>query len=610
MCGITAGVAERDVAPILMDGLKRLEYRGYDSAGVALLTPANTLLRMRIAGKVQQLSEAMAQDPIAGKVGIAHTRWATHGKPSEENAHPHISGDNIALVHNGIIENYATLKRALIEKGFTFSSQTDTEVIVHCLSDFMRQGHDLLSAVQATVKLLEGAYALAVISKDTPDRVVIARMGSPLVIGVGIGEHFVASDPLALLPLTQDFVYLEEGDVGQIFVDRFEIYDEKGERVNRAQRTIQLTADYAGRGTFRHFMQKEIFEQPRALQATLAGRLIEESIQDDIFGANATAIFDQTKQIQIVGCGTSLHAGLIARYWFETLAGIPCVVDPASELRYMEKKVIPGTLLVAISQSGETADTLAAVRHGEHEPYAGRLSICNVPESALIRESDLSFLIQAGPEIGVASTKTFTATLTALLLLLGCLGRRHHFTAEKQHALVEALKQLPIQVEGLLKLDAEIQAWAKHFHDKQHALYLGRGAYYPVALEGALKLKEISYIHAEAYPAGELKHGPLALVDKDMPVVVVIPNNKLQDKLKSNLQEVRARGGELFVFAEKGVELEADFHTHVISLPQGSPFTSPILCSLPLQLLSYHVAVLKGTDVDQPRNLAKSVTVE
>ncbi|MFO1258136.1 MAG: glutamine--fructose-6-phosphate transaminase (isomerizing) [Gammaproteobacteria bacterium] len=610
MCGITAGVAERDVAPILIDGLKRLEYRGYDSAGVALLTPANTLLRMRIAGKVQQLSEAMVQDPIAGKVGIAHTRWATHGKPSEENAHPHVSGDNIALVHNGIIENYATLKRALIEKGFVFSSQTDTEVIVHCLSDFMRQGHDLLAAVQATVKLLEGAYALAVISKETPDRVVVARVGSPLVIGMGIGEHFVASDPLALLPLTQDFVYLEEGDVGQIFVDRFEIYDEKGERVNRAQRTIQLTADHAGRGTFRHFMQKEIFEQPRALQATLAGRLNDESIQDDIFGAKASVIFDQTKQIQIVGCGTSLHAGLIARHWFETFAGIPCVVDPASELRYMEKKVVPGTLLVAISQSGETADTLAAVRHGEQEPYSGRLSICNVPESALIRESDLSFLIQAGPEIGVASTKTFTATLTALLLLLGCLGRRHHFSDEKEIELIEALKQIPLQVEGLLKLDAAIQSWAKHFHDKQHALYLGRGAYYPVALEGALKLKEISYIHAEAYPAGELKHGPLALVDKDMPVVVVIANNKLQDKLKSNLQEVRARGGELFVFAEKGVELEPDPHTHVIVLPQGSPFTSPILCSLPLQLLSYHVAVLKGTDVDQPRNLAKSVTVE
>lgn len=610
MCGITAGVAERDVAPILMDGLKRLEYRGYDSAGVALLTPTNTLLRMRIAGKVQQLSDAMAQDPIAGKVGIAHTRWATHGKPSEENAHPHISGDNIALVHNGIIENYATLKRTLIEKGFTFSSQTDTEVIVHCLSDFMRQGHELLSAVQATVKLLEGAYALAVISKETPDRVVVARMGSPLVIGIGVGEHFVASDPLALLPLTQDFVYLEEGDVGQIFVDRFEIYDQKGERVNRAQRTIQLTADHAGRGTFRHFMQKEIFEQPRALQATLAGRLNEESIQDDIFGTNASAIFDQTKQIQIVGCGTSLHAGLIARHWFETLAGISCAVDPASELRYMDKKVVPGTLLIAISQSGETADTLAAVRHGGHEPYSGRLSICNVPESALIRESDLSFLIQAGPEIGVASTKTFTATLTALLLLLGCLGRRHHLIDENQIALVAALKQLPIQIEALLKLDAEIQGWAKHFHDKQHALYLGRGAYYPVALEGALKLKEISYIHAEAYPAGELKHGPLALVDKDMPVVVVIANNKLQDKLKSNLEEVRARGGELFVFAEKGVELEPDAHTHVIWLPQASSFTSPILCSLPLQLLSYHVAVLKGTDVDQPRNLAKSVTVE
>lgn len=610
MCGITAGVAQRDVAPVLMEGLKRLEYRGYDSAGLALLTPENDLLRMRIEGKVQQLSDALAQDPIAGKIGIAHTRWATHGKPSEENAHPHISGDSIAIVHNGIIENYAILKKGLIEKGFKFSSQTDTEVIVHCLSDFMQQGHNLLAAVQATVKLLDGAYALAVLSKAAPDRIIIARMGSPLVIGVGIGEHFVASDPLALLPITQNFVYLEEGDVGEVFVDKFDLYDHKGDTVFRETRKLNMTADHAGRGTFRHFMQKEIFEQPRALQATLTGRLKDDTILDEIFGDNAAHIFDQTKQIQIVGCGTSLHAGLIARYWFETLAGVPCTVDPASELRYMGKRVQPGTLLVALSQSGETADTLAAVRHGKNEPYTGRLSICNVPESALIRESDLSFLVQAGPEIGVASTKTFTATLTALLLLLNCVGKRHHFTEEKQQALVTSLKQLPLQLEALLKFDADIQVWAKHFHDKQHALYLGRGANYPVALEGALKLKEISYIHAEAYPAGELKHGPLALVDTDMPVVVIVPNDKFKDKLKSNLQEVRARGGELFIFAEKGVELEADPHVRVMTMPQGSIFTSPILFSLPLQLLSYHVAILKGTDVDQPRNLAKSVTVE
>ena len=608
MCGITAGVAKYNIAPDLVEGLKRLEYRGYDSAGLAMLTAEGVIARIRMAGKVEQLSHAFKSHPLEGDIGIAHTRWATHGVPSEYNAHPHMSSNQVALVHNGIIENYVGLKKALLQQGYEFSSETDSEAVVHAIGAQLDEGYDLLNAVQKVVAQLDGAYAIAVTAVNEPHALVVAKMGSPLVIGICENAHYVASDPLALIHLTDAFIFLEEGDVAKIYADDIEIYNIHHAKVSRSVQHLAMNIEHAGRGHYRHYMQKEIYEQPKAIQATVDEQLKNGQFPDSLFGNNAASIFDSVKQIQIVGCGTSLHAGMIARYWIESVCKIPCMVDPASELRYMEKHVQPGTLLIAISQSGETADTLAAVKYNKKD-YLACLSICNVAQSALMRESALSLLVQAGPEVGVASTKTFTSTLTALLFLVGAFLRRAGKSAELSN-LFTSIEQLSRQMEFLLKLDKHIEIMARAFVDKHHALYLGRGVYYPVVLEGALKLKEISYIHAEAYPAGELKHGPLALVDESMPVVVVIANDKLQDKLKSNLQEVRARGGELFIFAEQGVELTVDNKTHVITLPPMSKYTAPILFSIPLQLLSYYIALLKGTNVDQPRNLAKSVTVE
>ncbi len=609
MCGITAGIAQREISPILLEGLKRLEYRGYDSAGMAVLNEAGKLERLRICGKVNQLLQAHDKEPLLGKVGIAHTRWATHGKPSESNAHPHMFQNKIALVHNGIIENYMRLRQALEQKKVQFFSETDSEVIVQWIGDKLQESNNILQAMLATVKELQGAYALVVVNQETPDRIIAARHGAPLVIGLGHGENYVASDSLALLPFTQDFVILEDGDVAEIFKDSFTIYDRLGNKVERKSRKIALSLQNTDRGKYRHFMQKEIFEQPEAVRSALSGRLHENDIPDEVFGANAKTVFDNTKEVQIVACGTSFHAGMVAKYWIEELVGIPCHVEVASEMRYRRNVVNKGTLFLTLSQSGETADTLAAVRGINNEHYSGKLVICNVPESSLVRESDLVLLTHAGPEIGVASTKAFTTQLVALLMLVQCLGRRFDKKiAEKQ--IVQALRALPQLIEQVLQLDEAIAKLAHRFDKKEHTLFLGRGIHYPIAKEGALKLKEISYIHAEAYPAGELKHGPLALVDKNMPVVAIAANDHVQEKLISNLQEVRARQGELIVFAERGVDLHSNKEFTVIEIPQVGGLLAPITFSVLLQLLAYHVAVLKGTDVDQPRNLAKSVTVE
>ncbi|MDN5871371.1 MAG: glutamine--fructose-6-phosphate transaminase (isomerizing) [Nitrococcus sp.] len=610
MCGIVGVVAERDAVAILLEGLKRLEYRGYDSAGIAVLDGANRLQRHRTIGKVAALVAAQAADPLYGHTGIAHTRWATHGAPTEFNAHPHIARDEIAVVHNGIIENHEALRGELRSRGYEFHSQTDTEVIVNEIHLQMAATGDLRRAVARAVSRLDGAYALGVISSGAPGRLIAARKGSPLVIGVGIGEHFIASDIAALLPVTQRFMLLEDGDIAELFCERVVISDRNGQTVERAIQTSQLSAHAVERGTYRHFMLKEIHEQPRAVGETLEGSLSEERVLEGVFGPEAGAILDRVERVQIVACGTSYHAGLVARYWCESHAGVACDVEVASEFRYRTHVLVPGTLFVTVSQSGETADTLSALREARNKGYVATLAICNVAQSSLVRESDLVLMTRAGPEIGVASTKAFTTQLTALLLLTIAIGRRHKLAAEREAAFVQALRRLPRQLEAALALEPAIEALAEEFVDKRHSLFLGRGAQYPIAMEGALKLKEISYIHAEAYPAGELKHGPLALVDGEMPVVTVAPNDELIEKLKSNLQEVRARNGRLYVFADAATAITTEDGCVVQTLPATDEITAPIVYTIPLQLLAYHVAVLKGTDVDQPRNLAKSVTVE
>ncbi|WP_448653592.1 glutamine--fructose-6-phosphate transaminase (isomerizing) [Pseudomonas fluorescens] len=610
MCGIVGAVAERNVTAILLEGLKRLEYRGYDSAGVAVFTNAGKLERMRRPGKVSELEQALLGEPLVGRLGIAHTRWATHGAPCERNAHPHFSGD-LAVVHNGIIENHEVLREQLKGLGYVFTSDTDTEVIAHLLNHKLKDLGDLTVALKATVKELHGAYGLAVVSASQPDRVVAARSGSPLVIGLGLGENFLASDQLALRQVTDRFMYLEEGDIADIRRESVSIWDVNGLSVEREAVQYRDGAEAADKGEFRHFMLKEIHEQPSVVQRTLEGRLSQNQVLVNAFGPQAAELFAKVRNVQIVACGTSYHAGMVARYWLEELAGIPCQVEVASEFRYRKVVVQPDTLFVTISQSGETADTLAALRNAKELGFLGSLAICNVSISSLVRESDLTLLTQAGREIGVASTKAFTTQLVGLLLLTLSLGQVRGTLAEGVEAtLVEELRRLPTRLGEALAMDSTVEKVAELFADKNHTLFLGRGAQYPVAMEGSLKLKEISYIHAEAYPAGELKHGPLALVDDDMPVVTVAPNNELLEKLKSNLQEVRARGGQLIVFADEKAGMTNGEGTHVINMPHIHDTLSPILYTIPLQLLSYYVAVLKGTDVDQPRNLAKSVTVE
>ncbi|VVN92830.1 Glutamine--fructose-6-phosphate aminotransferase [isomerizing] [Pseudomonas fluorescens] len=610
MCGIVGAVAERNITAILVEGLKRLEYRGYDSAGVAVYTNDEKLERMRRPGKVSELEQALSSESLVGRLGIAHTRWATHGAPCERNAHPHFSGD-LAVVHNGIIENHEALREQLKALGYVFTSDTDTEVIAHLLNHKLKDLSDLTVALKATVKELHGAYGLAVISSKQPDRLVAARSGSPLVIGLGLGENFLASDQLALRQVTDRFMYLEEGDIAEIRRDSVQIWDIDGQAVEREAVQYRDGAEAAEKGEFRHFMLKEIHEQPSVVQRTLEGRLSQNQVLVQAFGPQAAELFAKVRNVQIVACGTSYHAGMVARYWLEELAGIPCQVEVASEFRYRKVVVQPDTLFVTISQSGETADTLAALRNAKELGYLASLAICNVGISSLVRESDLTLLTQAGREIGVASTKAFTTQLVGLLLLTLSLGQVRGTLAEGVEAtLVEELRRLPTRLGEALSMDSTVEKISELFAEKHHTLFLGRGAQFPVAMEGALKLKEISYIHAEAYPAGELKHGPLALVDNDMPVVTVAPNNELLEKLKSNLQEVRARGGQLIVFADEKAGMTNGEGTHVVHMPHIHDILSPILYTIPLQLLSYYVAVLKGTDVDQPRNLAKSVTVE
>lgn len=611
MCGIVGAVSKRNVVPFLLDGLKRLEYRGYDSAGIAVLKPGSSQIeRLRTPGKVAELEKAVANKHLSGTLGIAHTRWATHGAPNEQNAHPHLSNNTLALVHNGIIENYLLLKQELIAQGYQFTSETDTEVAVHLIHSYLQRGKNLLTAIQAAVKKLEGAYALGIIHKDEPDRLFAVRFGSPLVVGLNSEENFIASDPLALSRVARQFIYLEEGDVAEVSHSGIKIYDKSDKEVSRKVHAPTFNGNAVSKGNYRHFMLKEIFEQPSAVAATLEGRLAKDSVIETAFGMHATTLFDRIKRIQIVACGTSYHAGLVGRYWLEGIANIPCHAEIASEIRYRQVIVEPDTLLVTLSQSGETADTLAALHQAKNLAYANTLAICNVPQSSLARDSDFVLMTEAGAEIGVASTKAFTTQLTALLLLTLVLGRRHGLDKAQEKYLVQELRALPRYMEKALALNDTIQALSARFADKQHALFLGRGVQYPIAMEGALKLKEISYIHAEAYPSGELKHGPLALVDKNMPVIAIAPNDELLEKLKSNLQEVRARGGELIVFADEAIDFKASPEITIIPMPSVPKEIAPIIYTIPLQLLAYHTAVLKGTDVDQPRNLAKSVTVE
>lgn len=610
MCGIVGATAERNVSAILLEGLKRLEYRGYDSAGMAVWNQDESIIkRLRREGKVQALADAQAAAPISGNVGIAHTRWATHGKPAEHNAHPHMSGDSVAVVHNGIIENFEALKEGLIRDGYAFSSETDTEVIAHSLERLIKEGSSHLEAVQKMVGQLDGAFALGVLHKENPGELIAARKGSPLVIGVGIGENFIASDQLALLPVTDRFIFLEEGDIAHLTKDSIKVLDKTGQVVERPVSQYEHSVTAADKGGFKHYMMKEIYEQPAVTLAAFEGRIQNGLVDEAAFGEEASKIFDQVRQIQIIACGTSYHAGVIAKYWMEGMAGIPCHVEVASEYRYRPVVIQDGTLFVSISQSGETADTLAALRDVKDKILAS-LTICNVPGSSLVRESDLNLMTKAGPEIGVASTKAFTTQLVCLLLTTLVIGRRFSLTEEQERKALSDLSRLPSLVEQSIQMDASIEKLSQAFAEKQHSLFLGRGTLYPVAMEGALKLKEISYIHAEAYPAGELKHGPLALVDKDMPVVTVAPRNEMLDKLKANLQEVSARGGELFVFAGCTQQVQSGEGVQVLGMPEVPELLEPIVYTIPLQLLSYHVAVIKGTDVDQPRNLAKSVTVE
>ena len=609
MCGIVGAVAERNVTPVLIEGLQRLEYRGYDSAGVALVQADGEVQRRREVGKVVNLSNNLDAEPLTGGVGIAHTRWATHGSVQQTNTHPHMSGNDLALVHNGIIENYITLREELQSQGYVFASDTDSEVIVHLIHNCLGEG-GLLHAVRRAVKRLDGAYAIAVCWADEPDRIVAARSGCPLVVGKGIGENFLASDVLALKAVTDRFIFLEEGDLVDLRRDRIDIWSIDNEAVLRADVRIEMAKDDFDKGNFRHYMQKEIFAQPQVLKETMEGRIGKQTVLEEAFGVGAKDIFDRTQAITIVACGTSYYAASVARYWIEDLVGIPCQVEIASEFRYRKCAVLPNTLFVTITQSGETADTLAALRIAKEIGYFATLTICNVPTSSTVRESDLAVMLQVGTEVGVASTKAFTAQLINLLLLTLLLSRRHGSGDDQEAKIVAGLRALPDAIDSVLALDGAIAELSKQFIEKHHALFLGRGSLYPVALEGALKLKEISYIHAEGYAAGELKHGPLALVDDDMPVIAVAPNDDLLEKLRSNLQEVKARGGELFVFADSDSAFNTEPGVTVLHLPKIDPILAPIAYVVPLQLLAYHVAVHKGTDVDQPRNLAKSVTVE
>lgn len=610
MCGIVGAVAQRDIAEILVDGLHRLEYRGYDSAGVAVLNGDHQLQIVRRVGKVKTLDDALEANYLAGGTGIAHTRWATHGEPSETNAHPHRSG-KIAVVHNGIIENYEALRAELQDRGYVFQSQTDTEVIAHLVEWELRSSSSLLEAVQKAVVQLRGAYGTVVMNQDEPEHLIVARSGSPLVIGLGMGENFLASDPLALLNVTRRFIYLEEGDVAEITRRTVDIYDHLGTKVEREIHEGNFEQDAADKGPYRHYMQKEIFEQPVAIRNTLEGRIANDKVVIEAIGENAAEILKKAEHIQIVACGTSYNAGMVARYWFESIAGISCDVEIASEFRYRKFVTRPNSLLITLSQSGETADTLAALRLAKESGFMAAMTICNVASSSLVRESDFAFMTKAGVEIGVASTKAFSTQLTCLLLLTAAIGRlKGKLNESEEQHIVQALQRLPAQIESALVFDKAIEKLSEDFAEKHHTLFLGRGEFYPIAMESALKLKEISYIHAEAYAAGELKHGPLALIDSDMPVIVVAPENDLLEKVKSNIEEVRARGGQLYVFAdhEAGFNDMESFKT--IVLPKVDTVTAPIFYTVPLQLLSYHIALIKGTDVDQPRNLAKAVTVE
>ena len=610
MCGIVGAVAQRPVSAILVEGLRRLEYRGYDSAGVAVLDVDGHIACVKCTGKVAALAARLEQDPLQGTTGIAHTRWATHGGPSEANAHPHISNGRIALVHNGIIENHQELRERLSGLGYEFRSETDSEVIVHLVDQLRQQGASLLEAVRGAVAELRGAFAIAVIAHDEPHRLVAARQGSPLVIGIGIGEHFVASDQIALRQVTDRVIFLEEGDIVDMTPLGVRILDGSGSDAFREVEQLGDAADHADRGEYRQFMLKEIHEQPQAITNTLRGRVGRDHIYEQALGVSAAHVFANVAAVQIVACGTSYHSGLVARYWIEEYAGVPCAVEIASEFRYRKLVVAKDTLFVTISQSGETADTLAALRLAHTLGYRATLAICNAPQSSLVRESHLSILTEAGPEIGVASTKAFTTQLVALMLLTAVLAKRSGADRAHEGAIVTALHALPNLVQQVLELDARIREVAEDFVEKEHALFLGRGVQYPVAMEGALKLKEISYIHAEAYAAGELKHGPLALVDENMPVITVAPNNDLLEKLRSNLAEVQARGGRLYVFADEQAGFSDSDTMTVVQMPHVPKILEPVVYTVPLQLLAYHVAVMKGTDVDQPRNLAKSVTVE
>jgi len=610
MCGIVGAVAQRDVAEILVEGLRRLEYRGYDSAGVAVVDTESNLTRVRRLGKVQELADAVEEQQVVGGTGIAHTRWATHGEPSEANAHPHMSGD-IAVVHNGIIENHEALRNMLKERGYEFTSQTDTEVIAHLVEWELRTSDSLVEALQKTAKQLDGAYGTVAVDRKDPSRIVVARSGSPIVIGFGVGENFLASDQLALLSVTRRFMYLEEGDVAEVTRREVNVFDANGERIEREIVESNAEHDAGDKGQYRHFMQKEIFEQPTALINTMEGRISDTSVITNAIGVKAEEILSKVEHVQIIACGTSYNSGMAARYWFESLAGVSCDVEIASEFRYRDFVVRPNSLLVTLSQSGETADTLAALRLAKEKGYMSAMTICNVAGSSLVRESDFAFMTRAGTEIGVASTKAFTTQLAAMLMMVTSIGRlQGRIDEAKETEIVQALHQLPTDIEKALAFDKEIEALATDFADKHHTLFLGRGEYYPIAMEASLKLKEISYIHAEAYAAGELKHGPLALIDADMPVVVIAPSNDLLEKLKSNVEEVRARGGLLYVFADEAAGFESDENMKIIKMPHVSEVTAPIYYTVPMQLLSYHVALIKGTDVDQPRNLAKAVTVE
>ena len=611
MCGIVGAVADRNVTPILIEGLRRLEYRGYDSAGIAVVDSTQCLERVRRVGKVQSLVDSLQQSPLRGLTGVAHTRWATHGEPTESNAHPHICDESVAVVHNGIIENHNDLRERQLAEGFRFTSDTDTEVAVHQIEHYLREKGDLLEAVRHAVTDFEGAYALGVVSVKDPHRMVAARSGSPLVIGVGLGEHFIASDASALLLVTRRFVYLEEGDFADIRPDALVIYDKQGNVVDRPIRESELSSEATTKGGYRHYMLKEIHEQPSSLIEVLEGRVLEGKILDSTFGPGAGEVLDSIKNVQIIACGTSYHAGLVARYWLEALAGIACSVEVASEYRYRKPVLSPDTLVVTISQSGETADTLAALRGIKQAIGRSSLAICNVPESSLVRESELNLMTRAGPEIGVASTKAFTTQLIALFMLVVTLGLRRHLSPEKAQALMHHVVELPSLIGRILADADRISAWADVFTDRSNAIFLGRGLLYPIALEGALKLKEISYIHADAYPAGELKHGPIALIDPEMPTIALACQDGQEGKIKSNLREVLARGGEVYLFADERLDL-ADLgeRCHVMPLPAVEAELAPVLYAVPLQLFAYFVAVHKGTDVDQPRNLAKSVTVE